>query len=114
MDTQKMIDTATEFVATFGNTAHQGIGIYRSAGERIADAVSSKWDEAFKQASPQLDAETRKNAKNAKQVFGRYYAQGLAMSADGAGIVVDTLVGATIAGIERAAAIGHQYAANKA
>lgn len=114
MDTQKIVDTATGFVATFGNAAHQGITFYRTTGERFAEAVSSKWDEAFKQASPQLDAETRKNAKNAKQVFGRYYAQGLAMSADGAVVVVDTLVGATIAGIERAAAIGHQYAANKA
>ena len=114
MNPQEIAGNATNFVASFGNAAHKGIDLYRTNAERLADQVSARWDAAFKKASPELDAETRKNAKNAKQVFGRYYGKSVALSADGASIVVDTVVGAAIAGIERAAALGNQYTANKA
>jgi hypothetical protein len=101
MTTERFASSATHFIAAFGNAAHQAIGLYRDGGERLAGAVGARWDEAFRQASPQLSADTRRNARHAQQVFGRYYAQGLSISADGAKVVVDTLVGAAIAGVER-------------
>ena len=114
MNPQQFADNAATFIATFGNAAHKGLDLYRTGGERLAGTVAKRWDVAFKQASPELTAETCKNAKHAKEVFGRYYARSIALTADGAGIVVDTVVGAAIAGVERAASLGNQYTANKA
>jgi hypothetical protein len=108
MDTRNFTTTATTLIANFGQAAHQAIGIYREGGERLAQGVSQRWQTAFREASPQLTPETRKNAKHAKEVAGRYYARGLALSADGAEVVIDTFVGAAIAGIERVGAFAHQ------
>ena len=101
--------TATGVLATAGSVAHQAIGIYRESGERFLDAMDQRWTKAFKESSPQLTAETRKNAQHAHDVFQGYYAKGLAMSADGAEVVVDTVIGAVIAGVERAASFQHAY-----
>ncbi|HSH89135.1 MAG TPA: hypothetical protein VK996_04065 [Ramlibacter sp.] len=101
--------TATGAVATVGSVAHQAIGVYRESGERLLDAMDQRWKKAFKESSPQLSAETRKNAQHAHDVFQGYYAKGLAMSADGAEVVVDTVIGAVIAGVERAASFQHAY-----
>ena len=107
MDKQDFTKATTEALGRFGNAAHQAIGLYRNGGERIAAVAGERWDTAFAQAKPKLDAETRKNATHAKDVFSRYYSRALALSADGATIVVDTVVGATIAGVERVAAYKH-------
>ena len=104
MDKQEFTTAATATLARFGNVAHDAIGMYREGGERLAALAGERWDIAFAQAKPQLSAETRKNAMNARNVFGRYYARALALSTDGATICVDTVIGATISGIERAAA----------
>jgi hypothetical protein len=93
-----------DLIAGFGNGAHHVIGLYREGGERLADAMEQRWKAALKQSAPKLTPETRKNAAHAQQVFSGYYAKGLAMSADGAQVVVDTLVGAAIAAVERVAA----------
>lgn len=95
---------ATELLANFGNAAHHAIGVYREGGERLAGALEQRWKKALKESSPKLKPETRKNAARAQQVFSGYYAKGLALSADGAEVVVDTLVGAAVAAVERAAA----------
>lgn len=93
-----------DLIAGFGNGAHRAIGLYREGGERLIDAMDQRWKAAFKQSAPKLTPETRKNAQHAHQVFSGYYAKGLAMSADGAQVVVDTVVGAAIAAVERVAA----------
>ena len=113
MDTSNFTNTATSLIANFGQAAHQAIGIYRDGGERLAQGAAQRWQAAFKEASPKLTPETRKNAKHAKDVVGRYYARGLALSADGAEVVVDTFVGAAITGVERMGAFAQQ-AAHKA
>ena len=95
---------ATDLIANFGNAAHQAIGAYRDGGERLAGALEQRWKSALKETSPKLTPETRKNAARAQQAFSGYYARGLALSADGAVVVVDTLVGAAVAAVERAAA----------
>ncbi|HUR89033.1 MAG TPA: hypothetical protein VMZ74_08100 [Ramlibacter sp.] len=107
MDKQDITKATTEALGRFGNAAHQAIDLYRNGGERIATIAGERWDTAFAQAKPQLDAETRKNATHAKDVFARYYSRAVALTADGAQIVVDTFVGATIAGVERVAAYKH-------
>jgi hypothetical protein len=94
-----------DLIAGFGNGAHHVIGLYREGGERLADAMDQRWKAAFKQSAPKLTPETRKNAQHAHQVFSGYYTKGLAMSADGAQVVVDTLVGAAIAAVERMTAL---------
>jgi hypothetical protein len=104
MDKQAFTRTATDSLARFGEAAHTAIGLYREGGERLAGIAGERWDAAFEQAKPQLSRETRKNAANARKVFGRYYARGLAMSADGAVVAIDTVVGAAIAGVERVGA----------
>ncbi len=108
MNTNAFSATATEMVAKFGNTAHEVIGAYRQGGERLAGTLEQRWKSALKQNSPKLTAETRRNAARAQQAFSTYYAKGLNLSADGAGAVVDTLVGATVAAIEGAATLAAQ------
>jgi hypothetical protein len=110
MDTNHLSATATDLVAKFGTTAHGVIGAYREGGERLAGTLEQRWKSALKEASPQLTAETRRNAARAQKAFSAYYAKGLALSADGAETVVDTLVGATVAAIERAAALAQARA----
>jgi hypothetical protein len=94
----------------FGNAAHKAIDLYREGGDRIAAAAGERWDTAFEQARKELDAQTRKNAQHARDVFARYYQRGIFLTADGAGLAVDTFVGAWIAGIDRVAAYKHARA----
>jgi hypothetical protein len=108
MNTNTFSTTATELVARFGNTAHGVIGAYRDGGERLAGTLEQRWKAALKETSPKLTPETRRNAARAQHAFSAYYAKGLNLSADGAVVVVDTLVGATVAAIERAAALAAQ------
>jgi hypothetical protein len=103
MNTNALSATATDLVAKFGNTAHQAIGAWREGGERLAGTLEQRWKTALKETSPKLTPETRRNAARAQQAFSAYYAKGLNLSADGAMVVVDTLVGATVTAIERAA-----------
>jgi hypothetical protein len=104
MNPTQISATATDLVGKFGNAAHTAIALYREGGERLADKLDQRWKAALKESSPQLSAETRKNANHAHQVFSGYFTKGLAVSADGAEVVIDTLVGATVAAIERTAA----------
>jgi hypothetical protein len=111
MDTTTFATTAADLAGKFGNSAHVAIGLFREGGERLAQVADERWMAAFKASSPQLTAETRRNATRAKQVLGSYYARGLALSADSAEVVVDTLVGATVATIRRAAGYAQARAA---
>ena len=110
MNTKTFKTTATGAIASFGTNAHHAIGLYREAGERFAGVVDQRWKAAWKESSPKLSAETRKNAMHAKQVFGGYYAKGLALSADSAEVAVDTVVGAAIAAVDRATSLKQAYA----
>ena len=102
--------TATDLIASFGNAAHNAIGVYREGGERLADTLDQRWKAAMKESAPKLTPETRKNANHAHQVFNGYFTKTVAVSADGAEVVIDTLVGAAVAAVERAAAFKHTYA----
>lgn len=104
MNTTQITANATHLIEAFGTTAHSAIDAWRAGGERLGEFTAQRWDRAFKQASPQLSAETRRNANNARKVFGRYYARGLALGTSGAEVAVDTLVQAAAAAVERAAA----------
>ncbi len=110
MTTAKTTIAAKTIVTNVGTTAHQGVGLYRKGGKRLATVLGKRWDTAFKDASPKLSAETRKNAAHAQKVVGSYYSRGLALSADGAEVVIDTLIGATISAIDRAATLKRTYA----
>ena len=104
MTTTPFTATAGQFIEAFGTTARSAIGAWRAGGERLGEFASARWDDAFEQARPQLSAETRRNAANARKVFGRYYRQGLQLSTGGAEVAVDTLVQAAGAALERAEA----------
>jgi hypothetical protein len=93
---------ATQLIDGFDQTAHQFIGLYRDGGERIAAAAKQRWDAALKESSPQLSAETRKNATHAQKVIGGYYVKGIDLAASGAEVAVDTLVQAARTAVERA------------
>ena len=108
MKTNNFSATATDLLANFGNAAHNAIGVYREGGERLADTLEQRWKKALKETSPKLTPETRKNAAHAQQVLSGYYAKGLALSADGAEVVIDTLVGAAVVAVERATAFAQR------
>lgn len=107
MTKQRFTKAATKALGRFGDTAHRVIELYREGGERIGVVANERWDTAFEQARPQLSAQTRRNARNFKEVCGRYWSRGVTLSADGASIAVDTMVAAAIAGIGRAAGYAH-------
>jgi hypothetical protein len=104
MTKQQFTEATITALGRFGNAAHKAIEIWRDGGERVAAIAAERWDTAFEQARRQLDAQTRKNAQNFRKVAGRWWSHGVALSADGATVAVDTFVGAAIAGVERAAA----------
>ena len=102
-NTEKITNVAYQIVDGFDATAHTLIDTYRSAGERLGDAAKQRWDAALKESSPQLDAETKKNAQHARAVFGGYYTRHVAMVASGAEVAVDTVAQIARNAIERAA-----------
>ncbi len=104
MNATQFSKTATGVIATAGSTAHKAIDAYRTGGERLNDALAQRWNKALKQTAPKLTPETRKNAAHAQKVFSGYYAKGIALTADGAAVVVDTLVGAALATTQKATA----------
>lgn len=95
---------ATQLIDGFDTTAHHMIDLYRDGGERIGAVARQRWDTAFKESSPQLSAETRRNASHARQVFGGYYTRGIQMAASSAEVAVDTVVQAARTAVQRAAA----------
>ena len=104
MNTQHFSSTATNAIEAFGTTAHSAIDAYREGGERLAQLAGAQWKRAFREASPKLSPETRKNAAHAQKVFGGYYARGLQLSAGGAATAVDATVKVAATAVERAAA----------
>ena len=108
MNPTLIAQATTRAIDTFGSTAHQVINAYRDAGARLHTLAEDRWDAAFKESAPKLSAETRKNAAHLQKVCSGYYARGIALTADGAKVVVDTLVGAALATTERAAAFAAQ------
>ncbi len=108
MTADQITKTTTGIIATAGTTAHQAIDIYRAGATRLNDFATARWNAALSESAPQLTAETRKNAAHLQKVCSGYYARGIALTADGAKVVVDTLVGAALATTERAAAFAAQ------
>jgi hypothetical protein len=105
MKTSTFSTTATGYLTAFGSSAHKAINAYRQGGEQLADTLEQQWKAALKRNAAQLTPETRKNAARAQQAASALYAKGLALSSDGARVVVDTLVGAGIAGVQRTSAM---------
>ncbi len=94
---------ANQWIDGFDTTAHQVIGAWREGGERLGQVARDRWDSAFQQSSPELSAETRRNAARARKVFAGYYTKGVALSASGAEVAVDTLVQTARTAVDRAA-----------
>jgi len=103
MDTTRFTATAAQLVDAFGATAHTAIGACRAGGERLGELAARRWDRAFREASPQLSAQTRRNAAHARRVFARYWREGLQRSTDGADAAVDAVVQAAGQALRRAA-----------
>jgi len=95
---------ATGAIATFGTTSHKLIASAHAGGNHLNAAFTRRWNAALKESSPQLSAETRRNAAHAQKVFSGYCTRGLDLSAGGAKAVVDTLVSAALTTTERATA----------
>lgn len=96
-------DVAHQWIDGFDSTAHQVIGAWREGGERLGQVARQRWDAAFRQSSPELSAETRRNAAHARKVFAGYYNKGVALSSSGAEVAVDTIVQTARTAVERAA-----------
>lgn len=104
MNTQRFASVANQWVEGFDTVAHTAIDLWRTGGERLGALARQRWDAALQESSPQLDAETRKNAQHARQVFGGYYTKGVALTAAGAEVAVDTVVQVARGALERAQA----------
>jgi hypothetical protein len=103
MKTKDISAVAATLIDGFDTSAHHAIDAWRDGGERLGHVAKQRWDAAFKESSPQLSPETRRNAAHAQKVFGGYYAKGIALSASGAAVAVDTLVQVARVGVQRAA-----------
>jgi hypothetical protein len=103
MTTTHISAAAHQWIDGFDTGAHQAIGLWRESADRLGAAARERWDTAFRQSSPELSAETRRNAAHARKVFAGYYNKGIALSTGGAEVAVDTLVQAARTAVERAA-----------
>ena len=104
MDTRTFSATTSALIENWGQAGHKAVAAYRQGGERLASTFEQRWKAALKETSPKLTPETRKNAARAQEAFGGLYAKGLALSAEGAEIVIGALVGTAVAAVERTAA----------
>ena len=103
MNSTHITAAAHQWIDGFDNGAHQAIVLWRDGADRLASAARARWDTAFREASPELSAETRKNATHARKVFAGYYNKGVSLSQSGAEVAVDTLVQAARTAVDRAA-----------
>ena len=109
MNANQITHAASQLIDGFDATARTLIGAWREGGERLGEAARRRWEAALKESSPELTAETRRNAQHARKVFGGYYSKGIALSAGGAEVAVQTVVQVARAALARAAA-GQQRA----
>lgn len=103
MDHASIRNTAEQWIGGFDTQGHRAIAGWRTAGERLGQAARSRWDRAFAESSPQLSAETRRNASHFRDVVARYYVQGMDLSATGAERALEASVQAAQAAVARAA-----------
>lgn len=104
MTSERITAVAIQLIDGFDSNAHQFIEIWRDSSERLGQAAKQRWDAALKQSSPELSAETRRNAAHAQKVFAGYYNKAVALGTSGTEVAVDTLVQAARTAVERAAA----------
>jgi len=104
MDSNDIARTARACIEGFDTNARRAIGAWREGGERFGGFARERWDTAFAQSKPQLSPETQRNANHARDVFARYYGQGLDLSATGAERAVEAVVDAARGAVDRAAA----------
>jgi hypothetical protein len=99
MQRTRFVSSAQQFVNGFDTQAHRAIAGWRSGSDRLGQAARTRWDRAFAESSPQLSAETRRNATHLRDVVARNYALGVELSASGAERAVTTLVAAAQAAL---------------
>jgi len=111
MDTTRITTHARAWINGAGDVAHRAIDAGHAAGEQLAATADARWRRAMRESAPQLSAETRRNANQAKRALGRRYQRALVLARDGAHGVVDTAVGIALAGTDRAASLAPRAAA---
>lgn len=104
MTSEQITTVANQLIDGFDSNAHQFIDAWRDGSERLGSAAKQRWNAALKESSPQLSAETRRNAVHAQKVFAGYYSKAVDLGTGGAEVAVDTLVQAARTALERAAA----------
>lgn len=102
MDAAHLTSIATRLVDGFDSNAHQLIALWRDSSERLGAAARQRWDAAMQESSPELSAETRRNARHAQKVFAGYYGKAVAMGTSSAEVAVNTVVHAARNAIGRA------------
>jgi len=99
MDTSTVRATAQQWIARFDDGAQHAIAGWRCGADRLGAAARRRWDTAFAESSPELSAETRRNASHFRDVFSGWYGRGVDLSATGAERAVATLVDAAQAAV---------------
>lgn len=94
--------SAGQWIAGFDSQAQRAIAAWRAGSDCLGQAARRRWDRAFAESSPQLSAETRRNAAHLRDVVARRYGQGVELAAAGAQRAVGALVHAAQAAVARA------------
>jgi hypothetical protein len=101
MDTQTFRSSAEHWIDVVDAQARRAIAAWRTGGESFGHAARERWDRAFAESSPQLSAETRRNASHLRDVVARRYACGVDAAAQGAERAVAAVVHAAHAAVAR-------------
>lgn len=104
MSSKNLSTVANDLIASYGATAQNLIRAYRLGNERVIGFMDRRWEKALRKSADQLDAEVRGNARSAQQKLSGYYSKGLAMTTDGAGVVVSKVVELAGKGVAQLAA----------
>ena len=109
MSAKNLSTVASDLIESYGNTAKNVIDAYRAGGERVVCLLEKSWNKALKQSRTDLSPETTENASAAQLAFSVYYTKGLVLTTNGAQHLVNQLVKAAAAGVERVAANASRF-----
>lgn len=103
MTAKNLSTVANHLIESYGNTAKNVINAYRVGGERVVGLFDQRWEDALDKAGARLSAEIRENALAAQKAVSAYATKSIAVTTDGADVVVGKVVELAEKGVAQAA-----------
>lgn len=104
MSNKNLSTVTTDLIESYGNTAKNMIQAYRMGHQRVALFVDQRWEKALQQSASPLRTEMRKNALAAQKSVNGLYVKGIALTSDGADVLVNKAVELAGKGVQKASA----------